>query len=229
MNYKVLVIDDDESYKRIIELRLKSFLNPLEITWLNRIEKAKQFLEENQSVQFDLVILDQHLPDGRGLDLLQEGWFKNLAVLSMSSDDAPDIPGDSLRAGATFFLGKSQSSQPLFQPLVLGIIDRNRLQKKLEKAKIDQAVIDTVKTLVLTLKHEINNPLGAVLGAAYLLRNNPGANEEQRQAAELVESSGKRIKHVMEQLAEAIDVETVNKANQKVFHIPGDKPWDEQK
>ena len=229
MNYKVLVIDDDESYKRIIELRLKSFLNPLEITWLNRIEKAKQFLEENQSVQFDLVILDQHLPDGRGLDLLQEGWFKNLAVLSMSSDDAPDIPGDSLRAGATFFLGKSQSSQPLFQPLVRGIIDRNRLQKKLEKAKIDQAVIDTVKTLVLTLKHEINNPLGAVLGAAYLLRNNPGANEEQRQAAELVESSGKRIKHVMEQLAEAIDVETVNKANQKVFHIPGDKPWDEQK
>jgi response regulator of citrate/malate metabolism len=228
MTSKILIIDDDESFKKILEVRLKSFLNPLEITWFNRTEKARQFLKEKPEIEFNLVILDQNLPDGRGLDLLQEGWFKGLAVLSMSSDDAPTIPGDALRAGAAFFLNKSHASQALFQPLVLGIIDRNRLQRELEKIKVDQAVIDTVKTLILTLKHEINNPLGAVLGAAYLLRNNPNANEDQKQAAELVESSGQRIKHVIEQLSKAMSVDPVTKANQTVYHIPGDKPWDKE-
>lgn len=227
MTSKVLIIEDDESFKKIVEIRLKSFLKPVEITWYNRLEKARTFLKSVEKPDFDLVILDQHLPDGRGLALLQEGWFSNLAVLSMSSDDAPEIPGDSLRAGAAFFLNKSHASQPLFQPLVLGIIDRNRLHAELEKIKLDQAVMDTVKTLILTLKHEINNPLGAVLGAAYLLRNNPNANEDQKQAAELVESSGQRIKHVIEQLSKAIAVDPVQKANQTVYHIPGDKPWDE--
>lgn len=227
MSFKVLLIDDDESYKKLLETRLKSFLQPLELTYHNSCTKARQFFSITPDLDFDLVILDQHLPDGKGIDLLKEGHFKSLAVLSMSSDAAPEVPGAAVQAGATFFLSKTHFSQALFQPLVLGIIDRNRLQRELERARVDQAVVETVKTLILTLKHEINNPLGAVLGAAYLLRNNPNANEEQKQAAELVESSGQRIKHVLEQLAQTMSVESVQKAHQTVFHIPGDEPWEE--
>lgn len=227
MSYKILIVDDDESYKKIVEMRLKSFLSPLVLTWYNCLSDARAFLKDNKEADFDLVILDEHLPDGRGQEFLKEGWFDGIAVLSMSSDSAPEIPGAIMQAGADFFLSKSHLSQPLFQPLVHGLIQRNRLHKELQKARLNQAVIDTVKTLVLTLKHEINNPLGAVLGAAYILRNNPNANEDQKQAAELVESSGQRIKHVMEQLSKTIEVEAVEKANQKVFHIPGDKPWEE--
>ena len=227
MTFKILIVDDDESFKKILEIKLKSFIFPVEFTWLNRIEKAREYVK-NVKIDFDLVILDQHLPDGRGEELLNEGMFENLAVLAMSSDNSPEMPGNTIRAGATYFLSKSQVSQPLFTPLVQGIIERNNLLKELEKNRLDKAIIDSVKTLILTLKHEINNPLGAVLGAAYLLKNNPEANSDQKQAAELVESSGHRIKHVIEQLSKAVSVEPVQKANQTVYHIPGDKPWEEK-
>ena len=94
MTSKILIVDDDESFKKIVEMRLKSFLSPVEITWLNRTEKAREYFKNAPEAEFDLVVLDQHLPDGRGLDLLKEGLFKSLAVLSMSSDNDPEIPGN---------------------------------------------------------------------------------------------------------------------------------------
>ena len=226
---RILIVDDDSSFKKILQMRLKSFMPQMQVTALSSLAEARTHLGEQSAQSYDLVILDEHLPDGRGVELLQENWFVDMAVLSVSSDNAPEIPGATLSAGATFFLSKVSISEPLFRPLVLGIIDRNKLQRELSRVKINQAVMDTIKTLVSTLRHEINNPLGAVLGAAYLMRVQNSATAEQQQAAELVESSGKRIKHVLDQLCEAVAVEPVTKGRHKVFHIPGDKPWEEDK
>ncbi len=229
MPFKALIIDDDGAFKMLLERRLKSFVPDLSVTYFNRLALAREYLSQNTDAAFDIVFLDEHLPDGRGADFLSEGLFKDLAVLSVSSDTAPEIPGKTLSAGAAYFLSKTSVSEPLFRPLVEGIIDRNKIQRELSKLKMDSLVVDTVRTLVGTLRHEINNPLGAVLGAAYLLRNNAAASADQKEAAQLVESSGQRIKHVLDELCKAIQVESVTKANQKVFHIPGDKPWDDTK
>lgn len=225
MSYRVLIIDDDKAFRKLLEISLRDVLPEISVVTADHLEPARKIMSETKE-EFDLVVLDQHLPDGRGVDLLEEGWFKELAVLMVSSDDAPDIPGASLKAGATYFLSKTRIREPLFKPLVQGIIDRNKIQHQLRQSLLDSAVLETVKTLVGTLKHEINNPLGAVLGAAYLLKTSPLGTDEQREAAALVESSGRRIKHVLEELCKAVALEPVTKANQKVFHIPGDKPWE---
>lgn len=225
MTLNILIVEDDSSFKRILEVRLKSFLKDPNFTHCPTLQDARKLFSSGE-VHFDLVVLDQNLPDGKGLALLQEGLFRNTAVLAVSSDDDPQMPGQNVLAGAAYFLGKAHVSEPLFKPLVQGIIDRNRLQKELNDARVQGAVIETVKTLVSTLQHEINNPLGAVLGGAFLMKSLPAATPEQKEAAELVETSGKRIKHVMDQLLDAITLEPVSKANHKVFHIPGDEPWE---
>lgn len=227
MSCSILIIDDDASFRKLLQLRLKSFIPDLDLTQKESLAQARLYLtEQREQGKFnDLVILDEHLTDGRGVELLNEGWFQDLAVLSVSSDDSPQIPGASLKAGASYFLSKVRVSEPLFQPLVVGIIDRNRLQRELNQTRLNNAITDTVRTLVSTLRHEINNPLGAVLGAAYLIRNADSSNLSKTEVAELVEASGKRIKHVLDQLCEAVEVRPVNKADHKVFHIPGDKPW----
>ena len=226
MSFRVLILEDDAGFRKILDIKLKSFLPQVDVVSLDSITKVREYLKTVKNPDFDLVILDQHLPDGRSNELLAEGWFQDLAVLSISSDDSPNIPGQSIEAGASFFLAKASVSQPAFEPLVRGLVERNRLQRELTKLKLNQAVMESVRTLVSTLRHEINNPLGAVLGAAYILRNNAQATKEQIEAAELVESSGKRINHVLTQLCDAMELEPVTKANQKVFHIPGDKPWE---
>lgn len=220
----ILIVEDDKDFLDLLQLNLSSFLDNSVFTSCTTLKGARELLLANHNA-FDLVMLDQHLPDGRGISLLQEGLFGDMAVLSVSSDPDPEIPAENMKAGAAFFLSKTQINQPLFKPLVLGIIDRNRVQRKLMDMNVKLAVMDSIKTLASTLQHEINNPLGAVLGGAYLLKNLPSATSEQKQAAELVESSGKRIKHVLEQIIDASSLERVEKASIPVYHIPGDKKW----
>lgn len=222
---EVLIIDDDPSFRKLLELRLKSFLTAPIFTIYDSLSAARAALKDSVSVRYDLVVLDEHLPDGRGAEFLAEGWFRDLAVLSMSSDDSPDIPGSAISAGATFFLEKRSISEPLFRPLVLGVMERNRLQRELIAARVECAVVETVRTLVGTLRHEINNPLGAVIGGVYLFSNDANSSSEQKEAAALIEQSGKRIKHVLDKLCSTLELETVSKSNSSVFHIPGDKPW----
>jgi CheY-like chemotaxis protein len=224
----ILLIDDDHDFRRLMTLRVRSFLPEAVVTHASSLSEARMRLKIHPVVEPDLVILDHHLPDGNGLDILGEPVLDGLAVLAVSSDDDPQIPGESLKAGAMYFLAKSRVSEPLFKPLLLGIVDRNRTLKELRKLQKQETVMETVRTLIGTLRHEINNPLGAVLGAAYILKGSPGASPDTIEAVRLVEESGRRIKHVLDELSKAVSLDEVVKAKHRVFHIPGDKPWDEK-
>ncbi len=224
MAQQILIIEDDGSFRSILERRLRSIFPEATYTACDNLKQARELLGKKVA-RYDLVVLDQHLPDGRGLDLLNEGWFQELTVLAMSSDNDPQMPGATVQAGAAYFLAKTQISEALFSPLVQGILDRNKLQHELTDLKVELTRIDTVKTLVSTLRHEINNPLGAVLGAVYLVQHSQSSTPELKEAAQVIESSSKRIKHVLDQLCKEMELASVVKAHEKVFHIPGDAPW----
>ena len=225
MTSNVLIIDDDASFRKIVELKLRSFLPELHCSSFGNITSAKEFLHSEEAKNLDLVVLDEHLPDGRGTELLAEGLLNDLAVIVISSDTSPEIPGASIQAGATYFINKVNIREALFQPLILGVIAHNNLHKELAKNKANALKLETIKTLVSTLRHEINNPLGTVMGAVYLLKSNQLSDDEKMNATKLVEESGVRIKHVLDELCQATELEPVKKGNQDVFQIPGDKPW----
>jgi signal transduction histidine kinase len=225
---RILLVDDDPQFLHLMKLRLRSFLQGAEFTTVSSIEEARQVLASLDADKTpDLVVLDYHLAGETSSQLLQEGLLEGSAVLSVSSDDDPEIPGEVVGSGANFFLSKSSISEPLVRPLVLGLIERNRLQRELQTLRTKTTAMEAVKTLVGTLRHEINNPLGAVLGAAYILKTQATDNPQLAEAARLVDESGNRIKHVIQQLSSAMALESVNKSNQVVFHIPGDKPWNQ--
>ncbi len=224
----ILIIDDNREFQKLMILRLRAFLPDLHVVTGSTIAEARTLLHAQPPLQPDLLILDHHLPDGNGLVLLDEEALQGLAVLAVSSDEDPEIPGESLRAGATYFLSKTRVSEPLFRPLVLGMVDRNKTQRELVELKRKETVMDTVRTLIGTLRHEINNPLGAVLGAAYILKTAKDSSPDLLEAARLVDESGRRIKHVLDELSKTVLLDEVVKARHKVFHIPGDKPWDDK-
>lgn len=220
----VSIIEDDPSFYKLLTRRLKGFFDSVDFFHLTSLAEARA--KKTEILGSQLIFLDQNLPDGRGVTLLEENIFENIAVIAMSSEKTPEIAGRNVKAGAAYFLDKESILQPLFEPLVLGILERNILQEKAMNAKIAESQLETVRTLVSTLRHEINNPLGAVLGAAYILGNNDSLSQEQKDAIALVEASGQRIKHVLDELTQTVSLDSVTKGQQKVFHVPGDKPWE---
>lgn len=223
MAFNILILEDDEAFQKILEMRLRSWISDPQITSVSSLLDAREELDDQP--EFNLAILDQHLPDGLGWELIEHPKLHNTAVLAVSSDSSPELPGQTLRAGAQHFLDKRQVSQPLFRPLVEALVARKKLEAELIEGKIRESKIRAVNKLLATLQHEVNNPLGAVLGGTYLMRISGNLDEDQQSALSLIEESGKRIKHVLEQLIEATDLEEVSKGNEEVYQVPGDKPW----
>jgi len=222
MSLRILIIDDDKDFRRLIEIRLRAWKKEAEIAVAGDLATATAILDKRA---FHLVIKDQHLPDGLGSDFKHPN-LENATILAVSSDEAPELPGDALRGGAEHFLGKRQVSEGLFIPLIEALLDRTAYKRRLMEHTVRVSRMESINRLVTTLKHEINNPLGAVLGGAYLVKTAGNLDEEQRKALELIEESGKRIKHVLSELGEAIELEEAKKASEDVFIIPGDKPWE---
>lgn len=221
----VFIVEDDPSFVKILERRLKGIFDDVTIKICSTLESARKELN-GSAISYSLVLLDQHLPDGSGVSLLEEGFFEGMAVVAMSAESTPEMAGRNVTAGASYFLPKESVMEPLFVPLIKGILDRNELQKESLQLKLKVNQIETVKTLVSTLRHEVNNPLGAVLGATYILSTSKDLSQEQADAIKLLEASSHRIKHVLEELCQAVQLDVVNKSTQKVFQIPGDKPWE---
>lgn len=221
----VLLVEDDPSFQKIVQLRLSAWRPGISITVASSIAEARRLLDVAEH-PFSLVILDQHLPDGLGNELFTHEGLQDAAVLAVSADDTPHLPGAAVRAGAQHFLGKRQVSTPLFVPLVEALIERKRLESRLRQIELQRSTLDTIRVLLRTLRHEINNPLGAVLGGAFLVRSAGGLDEEQQRALRLIEQSGNRIKHVLEQLCETAELERVTKGREEVFQVPGDPKWE---
>lgn len=97
----IIILGDSVEFRKLMSMRLKSFIPDLSLTIFSSIADARQGIRADASLQPDLVILDHHLPDGIGLELLNEERLQGLAILAVSSDADPEIPGSSMRAGAT--------------------------------------------------------------------------------------------------------------------------------
>lgn len=226
MGLSVLIVDDDERFRNIVELRLAAWRPGSTFRHAKNLGIARNYLDD-RAAAYDLVILDQHLPDGLGADLFHHPRLQEATVLAVSADLAPEVPGQAVLAGAAHFLSKPQVAEPLFLILVEALLARKKLERELLGARLKQSRLETIRRMLATLRHEINNPLGAVLGGAYLLRTAGTLDREQTEALRLIEASGNRIKHVIQQLCEAAELQEVQKGQEELFQVPGDKLWNE--
>ena len=223
---KILIVDDDKSFRKLVELKLKSWNSSAVFEIAGTLREASDLLNREDS-SFALIVLDQHLPDGLGPSLLSHPKTKTSAILATSSDRSPELMGNAVKAGAGHFLDKTQIKEALFLPLVEALLESKRLETELLDSKLKESRLQTVKTLISTLRHEINNPLGGVMGATYLLKIESSLlSVDQLQALKLIESSGQRIKHVLDQLCQAAEIEEVKKGQENLFQVPGDKKWE---
>lgn len=124
---EILIIEDEP----LLQKRLAGFLGKLGV-----VTKAAKNLAEAETLlletHFDFALLDIHLPDGDGLDLLRQKRFpSNCAVVVMTADGGVRSAVEALKLGAREYLVKPFDFSEL--PIVFG-----RSREALQQVRIQE-------------------------------------------------------------------------------------------
>ncbi|MBP7844858.1 MAG: response regulator transcription factor [Proteobacteria bacterium] len=113
---KALIVEDELSLAKALELTLKELkLSSVHVTTL----KEAYHLLGQEVLDFDLLLLDRHLPDGDSIQLCRDIRRKgiNIAILMLTASGEISDRVDGLRAGADDYLPKPFSWDELMARL----------------------------------------------------------------------------------------------------------------
>ena len=146
-NMRIISIDDNktnlliiESYAKILNLEIESFLNP------------KEALEASFENEYDLVIVDYMMPEINGLEFIQSFRQNNqntpIIMLTAVGDDM-ELQIKALEYGANDFLSKPINA-PAFKARIINMLKLRKSQLLLQ----DKALLlqDEVKLATIRLK-----------------------------------------------------------------------------
>ena len=146
-NMRIISIDDNktnlliiESYAKILNLEIESFLNP------------KEALEASFEKEYDLVIVDYMMPEINGLEFIQSFRQNNQSTPSImltAVGDDMNLQIKALEYGANDFLSKPINA-PAFKARIINMLKLRKSQLLLQ----DKALLlqDEVKLATIRLK-----------------------------------------------------------------------------
>jgi len=205
--YKILLVDDSTFIHKVI----KEFL-PDHYTCCSAMDanSALEMLKENA---FDIILTDVNMPGMSGIELcstLKAGEFKNIPIILMSSQSNSNTVSNGLEAGANDYLIKPFNKDELFVRLQtqFQLLETQREKEHLAKAEATQA-------LIVTMSHEINNPLViAMMKISNLLANKRNKfNMCENSKSELI-----KVKNALEKIKELmIKIRSIEKLETSIY------------
>ena len=103
----ILIVEDDEGHAGLIRRAFAKADLTTRLTLVDSIHEARTLLE---SEEFDLVLADLVLPDGRGTELLASRQHQDWPVVIMTSHGDETAAVQAMKAGALDYLVKSQGA-----------------------------------------------------------------------------------------------------------------------
>jgi DNA-binding response OmpR family regulator len=205
--------------------------------WKISIAEAREGI---RSAPPELVLLDRMLPDGDGSDLCRslkaDPSTQEIPVILLTSQDRVQDRVEGLLGGADDYIPKPYHPEELLAR-VHGCLRTRSLQQELRRKaealeEKNQELLATQARLVraerlaaigevsLAIRHEINNPLGMVLGFADLLLSRPESlPPDVTKKLEAISRASIRIRDVVRRLENLHDDRTVE-------YLPGSSMTD---
>lgn len=140
---KIVLIDDEEDVCRSLETMLS--LDGYEVTWTT---KAKRALKTVQEVNPSCVLLDLMMPDGNGLEVLNEilAFDRTLPVIMLTAFDTVKTAVQAIRDGAFHYMAKPYDRSELLV-FVEKAFERRGMHLKLIDMKARLGEVDNLEDL----------------------------------------------------------------------------------
>jgi len=172
---RVLIADDEANIRRILLFILKK---EFDVTAVESGEKALEMIRRGED--FDVVSLDIHMPGMNGIDTLEAIKSENPSteVLLLTAHSNVEYARKALKLGAYDYIDKPFDKEGLRAAIRNGVERRNKTLE-LEKAQQNLAFVKAqlrqsekfaaIGESIAGFVHELNNPLGAIMGFSELL------------------------------------------------------------
>ncbi len=168
---KILLIEDDPNIAGLIKYYLNSYRKySFTVDWAENVEKGIGKLSSENT--YDLILLDYYLPEMNGVEVLKIIKSRNIdtSVIMLSSAKEKEVMSEVLKLGALDYYMKEDVIGPLLPVILVNAIEKEELKKQIEKDKGEQSQkIEAIQEIVITVSHEINNPLAAIKLASNIL------------------------------------------------------------
>lgn len=194
---KVLVVDDDPFMLKLIGLQLRRFAT---VSVQHNPVTALTELEDDLP---DVVILDVIMPQMNGVELAQaiRDRHADTGLICITACLEEDVVVDALRAGIDDFLRKPFEPSEIVR-VVRRVFETAKRRRDAARARQLEAVLATV----VSVSHEVLNPMTGLLGELDLLIETEDLEEETADALCRARNAGHRIVQFVHRLQRIADV-----------------------
>lgn len=194
----LLLVEDSVVDRSLIRDTLRAENQSYEI---HEVISAGEALAAVSERAFDLLIVDHHLTDGTGLDVLRGLSARDLSIpaIYLTSELSRDVVEAALSLGASHYLAKDASYPHLLGPVVARSLELGRVRRERARA-VDQLAQAEAHASIRTdflakVTHELRTPISSILGYTdCLLEGFDGAlNDRQTSSLERVRRNSRRL------------------------------------
>ena len=242
---RILVVDDEPAVCQIVERRLQQEGHP--VITAGSAERALQEIEEGE---FSLIVSDVRMKRMDGISLIRElkERIPDTEVIFLTAVAEVEVAVAALKLGAYDFITKPFNLEELTVK-VEGALQRRRLilenrefrDMSRERAcqggrrpgergalpdtsgggRTPAEALLTVDLLATAISHEVNNPLGAILGFADLLFESGGDRGDAVKYAELISREGGKILRLTNHLKDLGTSRKIHRRPEDLSHLVG--------
>lgn len=159
---KILLVEDNKDHCILIQKTLQKGLKQVQITHVDRIEKA---LDELQNKAYDLILSDFYLPDGQGTQYIQKvaKLAPDIPLVIITGQGDEKIAARSIQAGADDYIVKTRDALQALPKILNRTWAKHQSQQTKKKQalkrelEVQEEILKKVLSEVETLEKKIDS------------------------------------------------------------------------
>lgn len=207
---KILIVDDKTANRKLLKAIFAKDKKDYEVI---EAESGKDALKAVKADPPDIILLDVMMPDMDGFQvctkLKEDEKYNAIPVLFITAMGEIEDKVKGFEAGGADYITK-----PLDAAEVKARVNAHLRIKEAEAERIQSRQMETVKNMIVTYNHEMNQPLTAIQGYADMLADDVDKDDENYEVFKTIKEQTARVVKILDKIKSLEIIETTE-------YIPG--------